>query len=183
VSQQNIKSIFAITYVSSAPLRNRNRPTCVQGWSDASLVTVAIFFVLLTNLLKVRTLPIFAQLLGVVGGQKLGHLPRLACVGKHALQLFGAPDVKIPPHEPLILRHPVVVLLQIQIYKFEANMHTGMHSHEHIQCGYKCIVQRTLNSLNQKSRNSCGTSPHVGHAPGYFPLMISPIRPGTPLYG
>jgi len=127
----------------------------VKGWSHAALVTVAVFLVLFTDLLKVWTLPVFAQLLGVVGGQKLGHLPRLACVGKHALQLFCAPNVKVPPHEALIFRHPVEVLLQPQIYKYEDNMQSGMHSHQHINTMWiSMYIKRTLNSLNQKSRSS-----------------------------
>jgi len=47
----------------------------------------------------------------------------------------------------------------------------------------KCLFKRTLYSLNQKSHSSLGTSPHVGQAPGYLPLIISTILAGTPWGG
>jgi len=79
-----------------------------------------------------------------------------------------------------MLRQPVVILLQdhIQVTNLSQYVYKNM-----LIIRMKCLFKRTLNSLNQKSRNSLGTSPHVGQAPGYLPLLISTILAGNPWRG
>jgi len=102
-------------YKSSMPLRHRNCTTCVQWWSNPVLFAVAVFLVLLTQLLKIRALPIFSQLLHIIRRHEIWYFSRLLCIGKHVLQLFSGSNLEIPPDEAIMLRQPVVILLKHHI--------------------------------------------------------------------